>query len=171
MLTARHRLIGLLVVHTHYNVLIRPFPCSRFGEVRTCDIDGLYQCWFGADNLYNRQMALRRILLAVAFLLATLLGNSVVITAPMAMPMGADQMMNDMGPKASVKDDCIPCKQRSNSTALCMTSCGMSAVPLSVMTQLHYDKQARAFHLALEQSMEGADYPPDPHPPKPPIFI
>jgi hypothetical protein len=139
-------------------------------KFQTCDIQFLYQCWFGPDILYNQQMAWRRILLALAFLLATLLGNS-VITAPMAMPMGGDQMMGDMGPKASVKGDCIPCKQHSNSTALCMTSCGMSAVPLSMMTHLHYDKQARAFDLALERGMEGADYPPDPYPPKTFIFI
>jgi hypothetical protein len=51
-----------------------------------------------------------------------------------------------------------------------MAACGISAASMSVVTQLNYDGDALEFELPVGHNMEGADYPPDPHPPKPFAF-
>jgi hypothetical protein len=65
-------------------------------------------------------MAWRRTFLAIAFLLATLLGNSVVTQLPMAMPMDEDGMMvmSNNGVQASDQGDCTPCEHDNATAAL-----------------------------------------------------
>jgi hypothetical protein len=106
-------------------------------------------------------------LLAVAFLLAMQLGTTISLAVSgahasegmaMAMPMS-----KGAGPSSA---DCPSCNQASDAMLVCMPACGLSLLPAPAAISLKVEPAARIFDQPANESAEGAQYPPDPHPPK-----
>jgi hypothetical protein len=121
---------------------------------------------------YNCLMAWHRILLALAFLAATLLGNATTTSTPLAK-MGSGMAMDMHGAgmtEGLMPEKCNLCHKTSDAMLPCMPACAMSAVPLSDVTALNLISDAAAFDYPDDQDFEGAKYPPEPHPPKFSLF-
>ena len=122
---------------------------------------------------YNRLMAWHRLLLALAFLTSTLLGNVTVVSAPLAkMDSGMAMDMHGAGAadQGLMPENCNSCHKTGDAMLPCLPACGMGTVPVSNISPLNLSSDAVAFDLPRDQDLDGANYPPVPHPPKFPLF-
>jgi hypothetical protein len=72
-------------------------------------------------------------------------------------------ILKDVGPSSV---HCPSCRQASDAMLGCMPACSQSLLPASAAISLKREPATRMFDQPSNESADGAQYPPDLHPPK-----
>jgi hypothetical protein len=127
----------------------------------------LYVGTAGATTYNPTVMIWHRTFLALAFLIATVLGNVSFASIPMAdtlsgmqIAMPADPMAEEM----SMSEDCSACTKTAMSE--CISAVCSSAGALPMANNFSLGCSAAVFGRPADEQVEGPTYAPDPHPPK-----
>lgn len=115
-------------------------------------------------------MAWHRILLALAFLISTVLGTVTFISAPMVNTLGGEEMgmtMDAMRDEVSMPKNCARCNDDASAIMPeCITPCGVSVITLPSAVAFDPVFTGFVFDRPADQEADSPIYSPDPHPPK-----
>jgi hypothetical protein len=131
---------------------------------------------FDVPAPYNRSMAWYRTLLALVFLISTVLGNvglMSAISAPMAGSVRAVEMNMPMPATSDemvMPEKCGSCKNADAALAACGAAC-VGGVTLPAVSSADLVSVGLTFDRPADQQADGPIYSPDPHPPKPYLLI
>jgi hypothetical protein len=114
-------------------------------------------------SIIRVSMIWSRAVLALAFLIATILGNAALLSA---MADTSNSMEMAMSASPSMSKDCSACDETSSATKECSTVvCSVSAA-LPLLHWQRLNSVRLAFGRPADQRSQRPIYSPDPHPPK-----